>query len=80
MKAYRIYVTVTDPQQIVLSNLPFRTGEKVEIVVLAAEDSNRAERVRKLQDLFKETQSLPQTQVLSEEDILREVEASRSGK
>ncbi len=79
MKAYRTYLTITDQKQIVLSNVPFRVGEKVEIVVLAAEDSNRAERIRQLQELFKETQSLPQAQTLSEDDILREVEAYRSG-
>jgi len=80
MKAYRTYLTITDQKQIVLSNMPFRVGEKVEIVVLAAEDNNRAERVSQLQELFKETQSLPQAQTLSEDDISREVEAYRSGK
>ncbi|MDQ3254749.1 MAG: hypothetical protein M3R15_12705 [Acidobacteriota bacterium] len=79
MKAYRTYLTITDQKQIVLSNIPFRVGEKVEIVVLAAEDNNRADRVRQLQELFRETQSLPQSQTLSEDDILREVEAYRSG-
>lgn len=79
MKAYRTYLTVTDPKQIVISNAPFLAGEKVEIVVMAAED-NRQERVRELRDLFKETQSLPQIQILSEDDILREVEAHRNGK
>ncbi len=72
MKAYRTYLTITDAKQIVLSNMPFRVGEKVEVVVLAAEDDNRAERVRQLQDLLKETQSLPQSQTLSEDDISRE--------
>lgn len=80
MKAYKTYLTVTDPKQVILSNLPFRAGEKVEIVVLGAEDSNPAERMSRLQELFKETQSLPQVQALSEEDILREVEAYRNGK
>ncbi len=79
MKAYRTYLTITDAKQIVISNMPFRVGEKVEIVVLAAEDNSRAERVRQLQELFKETQSLPQAQTLSEDDISREVEAYRSG-
>jgi len=79
MKAYRTYLTITDPKRIVLSNMPFRVGEKVEIVVLAAEDNNRAERVSQLQELFKVTQSLPQAETLSEDDILREVEAYRSG-
>lgn len=79
MKAYRTYLTVTDPKQIVISDVPFRIGEKVEIVVMPAED-NRQERVRELKALFKETQSLPQIQTLSEDDILREVEAYRNGK
>ncbi len=80
MKAYRTYLTITDPKQIILSDMPFRIGEKVEIVVLAAEeDNNHAGRVRQLQDLFKETQSLPQAQTLSEDDILREVEAYPNG-
>ncbi len=79
MKAYRTYLTITDQKQIVLSNMPFRVGEKVEIVVLAAEENNRAERVRQLQELLRETQSLPQAQTLSEDDVLREVEAYRSG-
>ena len=80
MKAYKTYSTITDSKQVVLSDLPFRIGEKVEILVLAAENGNRAEQVRKLRDLFKETQSLPQIQTLSEDDILREVEAYRNGK
>jgi hypothetical protein len=80
MKAYKTYSTVSDTKQVVLSDVPFRIGEKVEIVVLTAEDTDAKERVRKLKNLFKETQSLPQIQTLSEDDILREVEAYRSGK
>ena len=80
MKAYKTYSTITDSKQIVLSDLPFRIGEKVEILVLAAENGNQVESVHKLRDLFKETQSLPQIQTLSEDDILREVEAYRNGK
>ncbi|MGD9562313.1 MAG: hypothetical protein AB7F88_10095 [Pyrinomonadaceae bacterium] len=80
MKAYKTYTTVSDSKQLVLSNVPFRVGEKVEIVVLTAENGERAERVRRLKNLFQETQSLPQVQVLSEDDILREVEAYRNGK
>ncbi len=80
MKAYKTYSTVSDSRQVVLSDVPFRVGEKVEIVVLTAEDGDRAERIRKLKNLFRETQSLPQIQALSEDDILREVEAYRNGK
>lgn len=80
MKAYKTYSTVSDLKQVILSDVPFRIGEKVEIVVLTADDSSRAERVRKLKNLFKETQSLPQIQAISEDDILREVKAYRNGK
>ncbi len=80
MKAYKTYSTVSELRQVILSDVPFRVGEKVEIVVLTVEDSDRSERVRKLKNLFKETQSLPQIQTLSEDDILREVEAYRNGK
>lgn len=80
MKAYKTYSTVSDSKQVILSDVPFRAGEKVEIVVLTAEDGDRAKRVRKLKNLFRATQSLPQIQVLSEDDILRELEAYRIGK
>jgi predicted DNA-binding antitoxin AbrB/MazE fold protein len=80
MKAYKTYSTVSDLKQVILSDVPFRAGEKVEIVVLTTEDSDRSERVRKLKNLFRETQSLPQIQTLSEDDILREVEAYRNGR
>lgn len=78
MKAYRTYLIIEDPKQVILSDLPFRVGEKVEVVILGSED-DRTTRVRELQALFKETQVLPQAQALSEDDILQEVEAYRSG-
>lgn len=80
MKTYRTYSTITDTKQVILSEVPFRAGEKVEIVILSVADGNRTERVRKLKNLFKETQSLPQIRSLSEDEILREVEAHRNGK
>jgi len=80
MKAYKTYTTVSDSKQIVLSDVPFRVGDKVEIVVLTAENGGRAERVRKLKELLKETQSLPQIQTLSEDDILREVGEGDTGR
>lgn len=78
MKAYRTYLTIKDPKQVILSNVPFRPGEQVEIVVLAADGDNAA-RVRALEDLFKATQSLALAQSLTEDEIMREVEAYRSG-
>ena len=37
MKAYKTYSIITDSKQVILSDMPFRVGEKVEIVVLASE-------------------------------------------
>jgi len=78
MKAYRTYLIVKDPKRVVLSNLPFHAGQKIEIVVLA-KDENTTARVQELKDLFNATRSLPQAQAISEDDIMREVAAYRSG-
>ena len=39
MNAYKKYVTINNPQELVLSDLPFLPGQIVEIIILA-EDSN----------------------------------------
>jgi len=39
MNAYKKYLTIDNSQQLVLSNLPFVPGQKVEITILA-EESN----------------------------------------
>ena len=78
MQAYRTKIKIKDPKQLILSNLPFRTGQIVEVLVLA-QDEDREVAVSELKALFKETQSLPQVKALSDEDILAEIEAYRSG-
>jgi antitoxin ParD1/3/4 len=78
MRAYRTRIKIKVPKQLVLSNLPFRTGQVVEVLVLA-QDEEREAAVQELKALFKETQSLPQVRSLSDEDILAEMEAYRSG-
>ena len=78
MRAYRTYMTIKDPRQVILSNVPFRAGQEVEIVFLA-KDEDQTMQTEALKDLFKATQTLPAAQALSEEEILREVERHRSG-
>jgi hypothetical protein len=78
MMAYRQYVTVQDPKRIVLSNLPFRAGQRVEVVVIAEEEQPAA-RVQELRALFKTTQALPQAQAITEEEIAAEIAAYRAG-
>ena len=77
MLAYRQYVTVQKSKQIVLSDLPFLPGQRVEVVVIA-EDQPAANRVRELRELFQATQALPQAQALSEDEIAAEIAAYRA--
>ncbi len=79
MQAYRTKIKIKDPKQLILSNLPFRSGQIVEVLVLA-QDEEREAAVREFEALFTETQSLPQVIALSDEDILAEIEAYRSDK
>jgi hypothetical protein len=77
MKEFRTSLTIKDPKQLVLSDLPFSEGQEVEVVVVAKDGTDaRAQ----LKDLLKATQSLPHVQALTEEDITREVEAYRNGR
>jgi hypothetical protein len=78
MKEFRTSLTIKDPKQLVLSDLPFSEGQEVEVVVVAKDGMDA--RVRQLKDLLKATQSLPYLQALTEEDIIREVEAYRNGR
>ncbi len=79
MLAYKQYVTIKDPAKIELSGLPFRAGQRVEVVMIA-EDDDRASRVEELRALFRSTQSLPQTKAITEAMIAEEVEAYRAGR
>ena len=77
MEAYRTYLTITDPQQVVLKNVPFRPGQRVEVLLLTHNaDETTAQEMRAL---FRETQSLPQVKTLSDVEIAAEVAAYRSG-
>lgn len=77
MLAYKKYVTIKDPAKLELTGLPFRPGQRVEVVVIA-EDEERSARVEKLQALFKKTQALPQAKAISEDMIAEEIEEYRA--
>ena len=72
MQSYRTLGVIQESGQIVLSNLPFRPGQLVEVLVLG-EDQAPTERTKRLAALFKETQALPQVQVLTDEEIMAEI-------
>jgi hypothetical protein len=78
MEAYKKYITITDPAKVILSDLPFQAGQRVEIIILADEQP-QSEISQKLKDLFNKTQSLPELQEITEAEIQAEIEAYRSG-
>ena len=79
MLACKRYATIKDPARLELTGLPFRTGQRVEVVVIA-DDEERSERIEELRALFKSTQALPAAQDISEELIAEEVTEYRAGR
>jgi hypothetical protein len=78
MKAYRTTLTVEDSKQVVLRDLPFDSGQRVEILVVP-EKANGRDAAKELRSLLKDTQALPQVRALSDDDIAAEVAAYRAG-
>lgn len=52
MTAYKKYVTIEDPKSLVLTDLPFKQGQLVEVVVIAQDNGESEERVRYWQTLL----------------------------
>ncbi len=75
MMTYKTTLTIEDPSRLVLSNLPFPAGQRVEVIVTADE---RSAPVQQLKELLRTTQALPQAQSISEEEIRAEIEAYRN--
>ena len=75
MQQYRTIVTVADPKQIVLNNVPVQPGDRVEVIV-RPEETGIPER---MEQLLSETHDLPELKNISEEDIAAEIAASRNG-
>lgn len=44
MLAYKQHITIKNPQQIVLSNLPLKVGQQVEVLILVKEDDVEKQR------------------------------------
>lgn len=80
MLAHKIYITIEDPKRVVLFDLPFRPGQRVEVVLIAEEvEAARAARRAEFKALFETTQALPHARAISEDDIAAEVAAYRAG-
>ncbi len=79
MLAYKKYVTIKDPKNLVLKGLPFRAGQRVEVVMIVEDEEQKA-RVQELKKLFKKTQRLPKAKAISEYEIAEEIKAYRAGR
>ena len=78
MKAYRRLVVIKDPKRVVLADVPFEAGERVEVLMLSPDDARASLQVD-VKTLLRATQTLPSVQALSDSDIIAEIAAYWSG-
>ena len=79
MLACKRIVTVEDPGQVVLRDLPFQAGQRVEVVVIADEGQPGAT-ADEFRRLLADTQALPASRTVTDEQIAEEVAAYRAGR
>ncbi len=77
MIAYKRTVTIKNPRELVLNDLPFEAGQRVEVVLLA-EEAQSDNILSELQQLLRDTQALPPARAITDEEILAEIEAWRA--
>lgn len=77
MIACKRIVTVEDPARLVLSDLPFPPGQRVEVVMIA-EEAQPGRTAAELRRLLKETQALPAARRTSDEQLAEEIAAYRA--
>jgi hypothetical protein len=78
MNTYQKTLVIQDPNQLVLSDLPFQKGQQVEVVIIP-KNYDREALANQLRDFFKEVQALHADNPLAEEEIEAEIEAYRRG-
>ena len=79
MFAYRRSITIEDPKRTILTDLPFRPGQRVEVVMIEDERDSSV-RLEALKQLLKDTQALPQAFAVIEDEIAAEIAAYREGR
>lgn len=70
-------MVMDNSHRLVLSDMPFAAGEK--LLIFITTEAVLQNKLAKWQALFKETQSLPQLQNITEKEIEAEIEAYRAG-
>ncbi len=72
-----VSLTVTDPKQVIVPDVPFVAGQVVEVLLLVREE-DQVSSLQQLDTLLQTTQALPQAQALTADDIVAEIEAYRN--
>ena len=78
MTFYKTFITIEDPNHVVLSDVPFQQGQRVRVIIVS-ESNERATVSQKFRKLFRETQALSGISEITEEDIAEEIAAYRKG-
>ncbi|MDO8752511.1 MAG: hypothetical protein Q7J80_01345 [Anaerolineales bacterium] len=78
-QTYRTKTLVSKGGKLSIKGLPFQAGETVEVIVRGGAQ-DRQVLVNELKALFKEIQSLPQAQTITEEEIAAEIAAYRASR
>jgi len=77
MLAYKKYVTIKNKDSLILKGLPFKPGQRVEVVIISDDDQSAS--LAELRGLLKQTQSLPPSRAVTEAEIEAEIAAYRIG-
>ena len=77
MTTYRTTIKIDDPNNVVISGVPFSPGESVE-VTFTTKSEQSLKHTQALKELFRQTQSLSQAEVITEEEISAEITAYRA--
>ncbi|MEH2008534.1 hypothetical protein [Nostoc sp.] len=76
MNVYKRYIIIADQKQLVLSDLRFKAGQRIEVIILT-DDNQRVTLAQKSKKLFKEIQAIHADNPLTDEEIAAEIEAYR---
>jgi hypothetical protein len=68
MASYKTFITIEDPNHVVLPDLPFQQGQRVRVFILSESDG-RSVLSQKFRKLFRDTQAIPRVSEITEKDI-----------
>ncbi len=80
MDAYKTQKVITEDGKIILSDLPYLPGRKVDVIVVPISEKGGIMLYREWEKLFKALRLKDASITMSENDIIREIDAQRSGK